>query len=173
MSGKNLIINKESCRIFSSGLYVAPYFTIIPHLWKEIRSGNAYEKIEYNRNLLAAYCGEDLDNTDEDRYNDDIDELFWEKLAIWTIYFKPLRYDEEEAFKCKLLPFKYSDEEEELELLALRGYGMDLSPKLEAYQALVSGTIDERSLIFSDPNYFKYVVGEEITQEVLKAVTKE
>lgn len=173
MLEQNLIINQESCRTFNNGLYIEPYFIKVFHIWKEIESGNAYDRIEYNRDLIAAYYREDLDNTDEENYKEEIDSLFWEALSFWVIYFKPLRYDEEAAFKCDLMPFKYSNEYEDLGLLALGGCGMDLSPKLDAYQALVDGTIDKHSKLFTDLNYFKYVLGERITQEVLKAITGE
>ena len=45
---------------------------------------------------------------------------------------------------------------------------MDLSPKLDTYQALTWGSIDKHSRLFSDLSYFKYVVGENTTTKVLK-----
>ncbi len=52
---------------------------------------------------------------------------------------------------------------------------MDLSPRLDAYQALSHKTIDRNSRLFSTANrldkYFEYVVGKELAEEVLKAIS--
>ena len=53
-------------------------------------------------------------------------------MMLYTLIF-----DKEIALECGLTPFKYS----ELNLLALSGYGMDLSPRLDAYQVLTDHTV--------------------------------
>jgi len=53
------------------------------------------------------------------------------------------------------------------EYIFLQGCGMDLSPKLVAYEALNFGYIRPKYVDkFRDSNYFKYVVGEEIFKRV-------
>ena len=47
---------------------------------------------------------------------------------------------------------------------------MDLSPKLDAYQALVSGTIPGDSQLFKQESYFEYVVGEDLTAQVKERI---
>jgi len=89
---------------------------------------------------------------------------FIEAMAYWTIYFQPDRVDWEVAWKCGLYPFEYYG----TFMLALGGCGMDLSPKLDAYQALTSESISESSQLFRDKGYFEYVVGKEITEEVIR-----
>lgn len=120
---------------------------------------------------------EDLSKVFEDYYEDS-DDIF-EALSYWSVYFEPKCYfDEELAYKCRLTPFKYYNEEtgEKLNLLALGGCGMDLSPKLDAYQALTVGSIDKKSCLF-DPyngkNCFEHVVGKELTKEVLANIILE
>jgi len=91
-----------------------------------------------------------------------------ESLGYWTVYFQPDYIDEDVAIECRLHPFYYDDEF----YLALGGAGMDLSPKLDAYQALTTGTLPRDTKIFSDPEYFKYVVGEKLYQKVLEAAMR-
>ena len=47
---------------------------------------------------------------------------------------------------------------------------MDFSPRLDTYQALTDHTIDERSYLFLDFDYFEYVVGKTLTERVLGSV---
>ena len=53
----------------------------------------------------------------------------------------------------------------------ISGCGMDFSPRLDAYQALTNNTIDERSYLFLDFDYFEYVVGKTLTERVLEAIS--
>lgn len=87
-------------------------------------------------------------------------------LAYWTIYFSPCRKDDKIARDCGLFPFEYDGEF----YLALGGCGMDLSPKLDAYQALTDGTIPKGSQFIEQPDYAKYVVGEETYNKVMEAI---
>ena len=90
-------------------------------------------------------------------------------LAYWTVYFEPRRMDEDIAHQCGLLPFTWKGE---YELLALCGCGMDLSPKLDAYQAMVDNTLPHDSQAFRQPSYFDYVSPFK-TEEVLKRCERE
>ena len=105
-----------------------------------------------------------------------------EALTYWTIYFEPLCFDIDIALKCGLTPFTYySNSTDELELLALSGCGMDLSPKLEAYQALTHKTVDKYSTLYqilngryeNDPKdkwnegkCWASVVGQDVLEEI-------
>ena len=88
-------------------------------------------------------------------------------IKAWTVYFSPWYYCEETAFKCGLLPFRFKGEP----FLALGGGGMDYSPKLDAYQALVIEAISSGSHLVRNEDYFKNVVGDELTDEVIELVT--
>jgi len=87
-----------------------------------------------------------------------------EDLAYWTIYFKPDHENIEAAIKSGLTPFYFHDEL----YLALAGCGMDLSPKLDAYQMLTTGTAPSRSSIFRHKDYFEDVVGKKTAEEALR-----
>ena len=43
--------------------------------------------------------------------------------------------------------------------------------KLDAYQALTDNSIDEASLLFTDPEHFTTVVGKSLTEKVIDAVS--
>jgi len=85
-----------------------------------------------------------------------------EALAYWLVFYEPDVENVKVALKCSLVPFEFKD----TFFLALGACGMDLSPELDAYQVLTSGTIDKHSKLFSDEEYFSYVVGTEVTNEV-------
>jgi hypothetical protein len=123
-----------------------------------------------NDSHLIEYEDLDLLFSDYCEYSDNI----FEPLGYWTTYFEPYYFNEEIAYKCNLTPFRYVRDHEDRELLALGGCGMDLSPKLDAYQAMIDGTIDRNSTLLRYPetDYFSYVVGEENTKEAIKCITR-
>ena len=98
--------------------------------------------------------------------NETFNEL--EALSYWTIYFQPRIENEELAWKLNLIPFWFDD----TFYLALGGCGMDLSPKLDAYQALTDGTVPSSSMFRNnrDHEYAKHVVGEETFNKVLETI---
>lgn len=164
-------------KYFNSGLYEDAFYT--KHKIDFNNDDNAHEDIEYNSALLAEYYQDDcdFDNTDENNSENDecleqVDELFWDALSYWAVYFEPLIFDEAIALECGLIPFAYRG----INMLALAGCGMDLSPKLDAYQALVHNTIDKNSRLFSTSGrvseYFEYVVGKKITERVLQVISE-
>jgi hypothetical protein len=111
---------------------------------------------------------EDKENDEEELRSEAIDSII-EKIIIWLVYFEPQEFNKEIAKKCGLVAFTYND----IELLGLNGCGMDFSPRLDAYQALTTGTIDKNSKLFGQTEYFEHVIGKELTQEVIKAIQKE
>ena len=102
---------------------------------------------------------------------DDYDMYLRDSLPYWTIYFEPMHFDIDTALKCGLIPFTYGD----LELLALGGCGMDLSPKLDAYQSFKDNTLPSDSKIIRgvEDSYFAYVVGKQTTKEVIESARLE
>ena len=116
--------------------------------------------------LFQKYYSRDLDYKNDDDLKEQISNLFLENIDYYPTYFQPLIFNEEIALECNLTPFTHY----ELNLLALSGCGMDFSPRLDTYQALTDHTIDERSYLFLDFNYFEYVVGKNLTQKVLEAI---
>ena len=96
------------------------------------------------------------------------DEFSMDALSYWTVYFSTPsgEIDQEKAFRCGLIPFTYKDRT----YVALGGAGMDLSPKLDAYQALVVGSIPSDSQFLRQPDYARSVVGDELFEEVMAAI---
>lgn len=134
-----------------------------------------YEKLLEENNYFEDEVQEYIEQLDEEDKNKDEVELKQEasdeiikSILLWTIYFEPAIFDKKIAKKCHLIAFKYNDKE----LLALNGCGMNLSQKLDAYQALTDNTIDKYSTFFSQYDYFKYVVSESVAEEVKQAITK-
>lgn len=76
-----------------------------------------------------------------------------EVLSYWCTYYEPRIKNVEAAHKSGLFPFEY----EGTFMLALGGCGMDLSPKLDCYQALTDRSIPSNSTIFRQLDYFDYV----------------
>ncbi len=158
-------------RYFNSGLYEDPFY--IKHQIDFYEDSDFHENVEYNSQLLADHYKTDygFEYSDEDDAWEQVSETFWDALSYWCVYFEPVVFDEEIALECGLTPFTYKGKN----MLALSGCGMDLSPRLDAYQALAHNTIDKHSRFFSTANqadeYFEYVVGKEVAKKVLKAIS--
>ena len=94
-----------------------------------------------------------------------------------AIIFEPRKYNEEVALRCGLMPFKYvgGNRNREVKLITLGVYpdsAFFVRPRLDAYQALMSGSISQKSILESNKGYFKRVVGEGMTEEVKKRLEK-
>ena len=132
--------------------------------------GKEDKGINYNKELYKKYGKESIHENIKRimaavGYNND------------AIIFKPEKYNEEEALRCGLMPFKYvgGNREREIKLVMLCVYpdcAFFIRPRLDAYQALMSGTISQRNVLESNEKYFKEVVGEGITEEVKKRLKK-
>ena len=147
-----------------SGLHNAPFFTT-----KHLSLGNIeIDSIEWNRELHREYSIDEDDLTDlsEDDIDYKVRDDFYESASIYNYYRQVEEYDysEEDAYKCRLIPFTIYDynEDKNIYLLGLGGCGMDLSPKLEAYYFLQTGKMDPASMYFRQKDYFKSLVSDEI-----------
>jgi hypothetical protein len=96
-------------------------------------------------------------------------EDLFEELAYWRVYFEPEVEDVDAALRTGLTPFEYM----RTFYLALGAAGMELSPKLDAYQALTYGSVPGNSKLFDQEIYFEHVVGEELTAEVKERINQE
>ena len=160
-----------SIKFFNSGLYEETFY--IMHKIDFYNDHAACEEVEYDRELLASHYVNDLglEYRDEDDKWEQVDQIFWDNLSYWSIYFEPRMFNEKIALECGLTPFSY----EGVNMLALSACGMDLSPRLDAYQTLLHNTIDRNSKFFSALNqeYFKGVVGKEVMKKMKRILKTE
>ena len=149
-----------------SGLHNKPFYTTINIPYNV----NYYENIEWDRELHKQYSidEDDLIDLSEDEIDDRVNEDFYQSAFMYNYYRKVEKYDydEEDAYKCKLIPFIYENEGENIYLLSLGGCGMDLSPKLDAYFFLQTGKMDPASIYFRQKDYFKSLVPTEIFNSI-------
>ena len=147
-----------------------PFFRKHRIEFNEITSG--IDDLSYNFALLSKYyIDRTEDQDDEDKIREIVEESFFEALSYWPVYFEPLAFNERVALECGLIPFVFGD----IQLLSLAGCGMNLSPKLDAYQVLTCGMIDKRSKYFgkSDKAYFEHVVGGNIYERIGQILAKQ
>ena len=134
-------------------------------LWNKEDKG-----INYNKELYKKYSKESIDK--------DIKRIMAYRIGLGCrdrTIFKPKEYNEEMALRCGLMPFKYVGNNREIELVMLSvypDYVFLMKPRLDAYQAIMSGSISRRNVLESNEEYFKQIVGEEITKEVKKKLKK-
>lgn len=131
------------------------------------------QDIDYNFTLLARHYL----NVDDVKVCDNLD-LIKSKLrsalvgdlSSWDLYFEPLIFDEEVALECALIPFSFA----EVKLLSLAGYGGYYFPKLDAYEVLTCGSISKESSYFKENEraYFRYIVGENVHQRIVRVLEK-
>lgn len=149
-----------------SGLHNTPFFTT--KYISQDKINMEIDNIEWNRELHREYSidEDDLIELSEDEIDERVREDFYQDAFIYNYYRQVDKYDydEEDAYKCKLVPFTIYDYDENTTtyLLSLGGCGMDLSAKLDAYFFLQTGKMDPASTYFSDKDYFKSMVSDEI-----------
>ena len=156
-------------KFYNSGLYQAPFFR--QHKIETHRIYTCIDDISYDFALLSEYYADEIEDEDhEDKIMQIVEENFFEALSYWPIYFEPLVFNEKTALECGLIPFVFED----IKLLALAGCGMDLSPKLDAYQLLTCGMIDKKSKYFSkrEEAYFEHVVGSSLYEQIGRILVK-
>lgn len=142
-----------------SGVHNTPFYT------KRYLPNIDIECVIWDRELHKEYGfdEEDLIGFDEGDLVDRVEEDFYNNAFIYNTYYEvdACHHNEEAAYNCDLIPFKISNDEEDIYLVALGGCGMDLSPKLDAYFFLHTGKMDSASTYFSDKQYFKSMVSTE------------
>lgn len=149
-----------------SGLHNTPFFTTKYISYDKINM--EIDNIEWNRELHREYSidEDDLIDLSEDEIDERVREDFYQDAFIYNYYRQVDKYDydEEDAYKCNLIPFKIYNEDENIDihLLSLGGCGMDLSPKLDAYFFLQTGKMDPNSIYFRYKDCFKDIVPTEI-----------
>ena len=127
-----------------------------------------FQEVTWNRELHIEYGidEDDLIDLTEDEIDNVVTTDFYEAIEMYNYYrqVEQCDYNEEDAYKCNLIPFRYfdGDANEDIYLLALGGCGMDLSPKYDAYFFLQTGNMDPASTYFRDKDYFKSLVSTEI-----------
>ena len=134
-------------------------------LWSKEDKG-----IKYNVGLYKKYK--------KGRIHENIRRIMAYRVGCYDrdgIILKPKKYNEEVALRCGLMPFKYVGDNRETKLVMLcvyPGYVFLMKPRLDAYQAIMSGSISRRNVLESNEGYFKQIVGEETTEEVKKKLRK-
>lgn len=108
------------------------------------------EDFSFDKKVVAQEV-DDMDKEDED-----IEDLEYyavndltERVAMLNTIYEPRIYDIDIALECGLIPFSneyYGDQYRQF--LAYGGCGMDMTPRLEAYQYLVDGTIDRNGELY-------------------------
>jgi hypothetical protein len=155
-------------RYYNSGLYETFYTKY------NIESDNesySIDNIKFNKDLLAEYFKDSLrEITGNAEKEEEIKQLIDDILTYNGACLKPLIFNEKIALECKLIPFTYNA----VNLLA-NNDGVPVAPcgaRVDAYQALTHGSIDEFSILFSEDyeDHFVRVVGEEIKNRVLIAI---
>lgn len=126
--------------------------------------------IKYNIGLYKKYKKE--------RVHENIRRIMAYRIGCYDrdgIILKPKKYNEEVALRCGLMPFKYVGGNRDIKLVMLcvyPGYVFLMKPRLDAYQAIMSGSISRRNILESNEGYFKQIVGKEITEEVKERLKK-
>jgi hypothetical protein len=147
-----------------SGVHNTPFYT------KRYLPNIDIEDVEWDRELHKEhnFDEDDLIDLSEDEIDDRVLEDFYNNAFIYNTYYEvdACHYNEDVAYKCNLIPFKISNDDEDSYLLALGGCGMDLSPKLDAYFFLHTGKMDSASNYFNDKDYFKSLASDEIFNRI-------
>ena len=151
----------------STGFYSVIHRSILCDSDEEFHEKVKFPEAAIQRELETVMeTGEILDPNDA---RDEAMDSLHESLDYCLYYYIPEDWEKQEdryiriALDVGLTPFYLRG----TLMLALGSCGMDLSSRLDAFQVLARGTIRPDSLLFRDPKYFKYVVGEEIFRKVI------
>ena len=165
-------INLKDKNIKPNGIYETFYKQVPLDLI--VNQHDFYDHLEFNEELLLKNCShnvEDFEN--EEEFIEEVRSDYIERIHFIPTLYSPAcdyDYDEQIAYDCGLIPFKYKD----FNLLALGGCGQDLSPRLDAYQALISGTVDRNCNIQSKDKavleWYEYILGSKVLDQILNAL---
>lgn len=156
-----------------SGIYDKPFYT--PYSIGQIKYD--IDNLEIPEDIVqnSDYDIEDYEDQEEmeQTVRDEIMEAIFMLPTVWEV--NEFDYDINLAIKCSLIPFEYYDQnkDETKHCLALGGCGTDLSPRLEMYQFLQDGTMDECGKLYriihrnyNDIDYFETVTYKGAIKEV-------
>lgn len=165
IANKHKIMNNK----IDNGNYKDDFFT--KHEIDLVSDYHMQDSVYYDYELIADYCEYVLKYEFEDESDkvDQVEQFFWESLTYRTTYFEPMIFNAEVALDCDLIPFTYEGKN----LLALRGCGMDLTSRLDAYQLLVDNSVDKNSRLLKSNNddYLESVLDAELLQKVRRILS--
>jgi hypothetical protein len=156
--------------LIPSGLYYTFYrVEFIPEL--------ELESIDFDMDLAKDHFREYYDEScvTEDDIDEIVEREFYDKVSMYNTYYRlyDCDYNEENAYKCNLIPFEIITEDEDKYYLAyVSGRRGEASPNLDAYYFLQTGNMDPSSMYFSlkecpyasgtNKDYFKSLMSDEI-----------
>ena len=157
-------------RFYNSGLYSEPFFTKHKKVNLALFDNEyLHDEIDYDVDLFAKHFKARPPEQCKYYPSRKVNNEFLKYIPTWSRYYEPLIFNEEIALECGLIPFFLKADR--LCLIAVSACSSDLSPKLDAYQGLTHNTIDEGSYLFSDFDYFQEILGKNLTQKVLRAIS--
>ena len=126
--------------------------------------------VDYNFTLLARhYLNVDVSSYDNLELIKDkvISVLSWD-LNTWDLYFEPLIFDEKIALECALIPFSFRG----VKLLSLTQHRVYYAYRIDAYEVLTCGSLNKNSGYFKENErpYFRYIVGEDVYQRIVRVL---
>ena len=171
---------------YNSGLYTTPFYKKTSNLIFD--QDFLSDTLSSNYDVFFKYYSYKIEEIGqgESEVARQIMDLLLDKISGELLCFEPLKFNIEIALKCGLIPLVAPDIKiNNNQLLRschsflnivilssdLEARIMDLSPRLDAYQALTDYSIDEASYLFSDPESFESVLGKTLTKQVLDAVS--
>ena len=172
---------------YNSGLYTQPFYNKISNLVFD--EDFLLDTITYNYDVFFGYYSCHIEEVGHAE-SEVIRQMFYlslKRISGKRWYFKPLIFNADIALECGLTPLVtpdikinnnalYRSCHNFINILILSSRTeekvqiMDLSPRLDAYQALTDNSIDSASDLFQDFKRFESVIGTSLTQKVLAAI---
>ena len=174
---------------YYSGLYTEPFYKKINNLVFD--DNYLFDMVCNNYDTFLGHLEKVEQPENTDRYSSICRQIF--ELALLDIskkclYFQLSIFKLDTALECGLIPLTapnirinnnnlYRSCKNYIDVLILPSGTqdniqiMDLSPRLDCYQALTDNSIDEASYYFKDEEYFKSVVVGVITEKVILAIS--
>ena len=173
---------------YNSGLYTQPFYNKISNLVFD--EDFLLDTITDNYDVFFKYYSCEIEEVGQAE-SEVIRQMFYlslKRISGKCLYFKPLIFNADIALECGLTPLVtpdikinnnalYRSCHNFINILILSSRTeekvqiMDLSPRLDAYQALTDNSIDAASDLFQDLKRFESVIGKSLTQKVLSAIS--
>lgn len=175
-------MKKQKYNFQESGIHSQPFYIVMNFNFSDVlaRATHNYENIKYDTSYIRHFCLVDEQRILEDEvYHNEIlsktHKDFLETIYAIRTFFSALAYVPEAALRCSFVLFEFFDSEAETTHYLIPDTDFSratMKVRLDAYQALTVGSIDEKSALFTDREYFEQVLGKELTQDVIQAITK-